>query len=123
MDPYPLHYTHRPRSTESTDPSIRTMIDELQQIVQRLGEKVEGRCNGLETRVTLEMSRAEADVERTDLDKHVSDLALEVTRLNRFMERETMAHPHGKSGILSTTESASARPMLTAPVDGPEGHR
>jgi hypothetical protein len=38
------------------------------------------------------MACVEADVERTDLDKHFSDLKLEVTLLNRFMKRETMAH-------------------------------
>jgi hypothetical protein len=37
MEPYPHHYTHLPKST---DPSIYTMVDELQQMVQRLGEKV-----------------------------------------------------------------------------------
>jgi hypothetical protein len=83
MEPYPLHYNRRPKSTDSTDPSIRSMIDELQQMVQRLGEKVEGHCDGLETRVdvaeqrseerfiVLEMACAEADVECADLDKPI----------------------------------------------------
>jgi hypothetical protein len=33
-----------------------------------------------------------------------------------------MANPHGKAGIFSNTESASARPALTTAVDGPDGH-
>jgi hypothetical protein len=69
------------------------------------------------------MACAEANVEHADLDKHFSDLKLEVTRLNWFMERETMVTPQAKTGILNTNESASTRPPLTNIADGPEGYR
>jgi hypothetical protein len=111
------------------------MIDELQQMVQHLSEKVDGWRDGLKTRVNiieqcskerfiaLEMACAEADVEHEDLDKHFSYLKQEVTRLNRLMERATMAHPHAKYGILSTNESVSARSAATVAAVSPEGHR
>jgi hypothetical protein len=62
-------------------------------------------------------------VEHEDLDKHFSYLKQEVTRLNRLMERATMAHPHAKYGILSTNESVSVRSTVTAAAVSPEGHR
>jgi hypothetical protein len=68
------------------------------------------------------MAHAEADVEHADLDKHFSDLKLEVTRLNCFMEWETMAHQQPQVDILSTNGSAFACPAVTAPTNGPEGH-
>jgi hypothetical protein len=66
------------------------------------------------------MVRAEAEAERMDLDKHFSGLKLEVGRLNRFMERETMAFPQGRPGILNVNDSASAHPP---PSNGPNKHR
>jgi hypothetical protein len=135
MEPYPQHYSHRPRSIKSTDPSIRTMIDELQLMMQHLGEKVEGCCDRLDTRVdvveqrfkerfiALEMARTEADVELVDQGKHVTDLKLEVTRLNRFMERENLTNLQGRSSILTTNESAPTGPAPTTNIDGPDGHR
>jgi hypothetical protein len=116
MEPYLRHYSCRPKS-KSIDPTIRSMIDELQQIVQRLGEKVEGRCDNLELRVdvveqrmeerfiSLEMACVEADTERAYLDKHFSGLKLQVGRLNHFIERETMA-----------------RLLPSTPANGPDGH-
>jgi hypothetical protein len=132
MEPYPHHYTHLP---ESTDPSIYTMVDELQRMVQRLGEKVQGRCDDLETCVdafeqraeecfiVLEIVRTEADVERADLHKHFYDVKLEVARLNRFMEHETMANLQSKTGILTTNELVSTRSPLMNATDGSERHR
>jgi hypothetical protein len=69
------------------------------------------------------MACAEADVKHEDLDKHFSYLKQEVTRLNRLMERATMAHPHAKYGILSTNESVSACSTVTVAAVSPEGHR
>jgi hypothetical protein len=115
MEPYPHHYTCRPKPTESTDPTIRSMVDELQQMVQHLGKKIEGRCDNTveqhaeEHFISLEMARVEADAECADLDKHFSGLKLKVGRLNRFMERETMAFPQGTLGILNINDSTSAR--------------
>jgi hypothetical protein len=53
MEPYPHHFSRRPKSSDSTNSSIRTMIDELQQMVQHLSEKVQGRCDGLEMCVDI----------------------------------------------------------------------
>jgi hypothetical protein len=78
------------------DPNFRLMLDELQHMEARLREKIDGRCTGVERRVTeiehqtvesltaLEMSRTEAETRRTEIQKHVDDVCLEVARLNRF---------------------------------------
>jgi hypothetical protein len=129
MEPYPHHYTRRPKPTESTDPTIRSMVDELQQMVQHLGKKIEGRCDNTveqhaeEHFISLEMARVEADAECADLDKHFSGLKLKVGRLNRFMERETMAFPQGTLGILNINDSTSARLSPSMPPHDPDGHR
>jgi hypothetical protein len=71
----------------------------------------------------LEIVRTEADVERADLHKHFSDVKLEVARLNRFMEHETMANPQSKTGILTTNELVSTHSPLMNATDGSERHR
>jgi hypothetical protein len=58
--------------------------------------------------VSLEMARAEAESSRVDLEKQFGDLKLEVNRINRFFERETMGDPQGRPSIFSGGESQSA---------------
>jgi hypothetical protein len=135
MEPYPHHYSHRPKSDDPVDPNFRLMLDEMQRMKARLFERIDGRWSGLEQRVinieqlseerliSLEMSRTEAAAERVDMEKPLGDLKLEVGRINRFLERESMANPHTKPSIISTTESASAPPPSSTIADGPNGHR
>jgi hypothetical protein len=65
---------------------------------------IEGRCGGLnchvddieqkteERLVSLEMARTEVEMGRADLEKQFDGLRLELGRLNRFMERESLAN-------------------------------
>jgi hypothetical protein len=109
------------------------MGSRLEAMDERLGEKIQGRCSGLEECVdeveqksearfiSLEMACAEA--EHVELDKQFVGLKMEVGRLNCFMERENLAHAQGKPGILSTNESAGACSSPSLFTDGPDGHR
>jgi uncharacterized coiled-coil protein SlyX len=95
MEPYPHHYSHRARPEEPTDSSLKAMVDELQQMVARLGAKIEDRCGGLENHVeiaeqcaeerlvSLEMSLAEQEVGHTYLAEQMGALKLELNRVNR----------------------------------------
>jgi hypothetical protein len=58
------------------------------------------------------MACAEADQGRRLLEKQFDGLKLEVHRMNHLLERETMANPMGKPGIIGV-ETASA----TLPVE------
>ncbi|GJN32664.1 hypothetical protein PR202_gb21184 [Eleusine coracana subsp. coracana] len=63
-----------------------------------LGDRIEGRCSVLESRVheaeqkakesfvSLEMARFEAEAERNSLEKQIDDIKLEVHYINRFFE-------------------------------------
>jgi hypothetical protein len=100
MEPFPHHYSRRPRVDEPVDSTLKVMLEELQKMESRLGDKIEGRRGGLERRVdefehcaeerlvSLGMAHMELEVGRTDLEKRINDLALEVTRVNHFFERE-----------------------------------
>jgi ElaB/YqjD/DUF883 family membrane-anchored ribosome-binding protein len=71
MEPYPHYYSRQSRMVDSSESSLKSMIDELQQMLAHLGERVEDRCGGLEHRIeeaeqhakerlmSLEMSRTE----------------------------------------------------------------
>jgi hypothetical protein len=122
MEPYPLHYSLCPRQ-ESADVTLKTMFEDLQQMVTRLGEKIEERCGGLEGRVaqseqraeerfvSLEMAHSEVEQGQVELGKQFDGLKLEVNCLNRFLERENMSNPQDKAGIFGvgdTDTSSSA---------------
>jgi hypothetical protein len=77
MEPYPQHYTQRPKEDEGTADSTLCLVlerlNKLQKMEACLGDRIEGRCGGLERRVveteqraeerfiSLEMARAEAN--------------------------------------------------------------
>jgi hypothetical protein len=42
MEHYPYHYSHRNKSEEYVDPSMRIMMEELQHMETRLIYKIEG---------------------------------------------------------------------------------
>jgi hypothetical protein len=98
--------------------SLKSMIDELQSMVARLGERIEDRCSGLENRVesaeqraeerliSLEMARVESKAGRADMEKRFDGLKLEVLCINKFMERESMENQQNKSGIFTTSSAA-----------------
>jgi hypothetical protein len=132
MEPYLYHYTRHPKSAVPVDPNFHLMLDKMQCMEAHLAERIDGRCSGLEKSVinikqrhfiSLEMARTEADVERVEMDRQLEGLKLEVGRINRFLECETMANNHTKLGIFSTTESALAPPPSSTIADGPDRHR
>jgi hypothetical protein len=63
----------------------------------RLGDRIEGRCSGLEHKLTeaeqcieeqfilLEMPRTESKSSRAEMEQRVEGLKLEVHRINRFL--------------------------------------
>jgi hypothetical protein len=48
MEPYPYHYSHCPRSDDSSEPTIRLVLEELQKMEVRLKDTIKGRCGSLE---------------------------------------------------------------------------
>ncbi|GJM92974.1 hypothetical protein PR202_ga09483 [Eleusine coracana subsp. coracana] len=137
MEPYPLHYSRRPKNDDdaafaSIDPNIKFMLEELQKMEIRLGYRIEGRCVGIEHHledaeqkaearfISLEMGQAELEHWRPEIEKKVDSVKLEVNHLNNFLERESLERPGSKSSILSG--SASARPSAWFTADGPNGH-
>jgi hypothetical protein len=73
MEPYPNHYSRRPRANESVaatvvESSVRVFLDELQKMESRLDDRIKDHCSELERRVaeteerliSLEMARAES---------------------------------------------------------------
>ncbi|GJN26362.1 hypothetical protein PR202_gb14288 [Eleusine coracana subsp. coracana] len=68
------------------------------------------------------MSQFEVESWRPELKKRIDGLKLEVSRVNKFLERESLDNSSAKPGILPTKESASGRPPAGFGVDGPDGH-
>jgi hypothetical protein len=100
-----------------------------------LTDQIEGRCSGLECRVidfeqhneehliSLEMAHSEAEIGHVEIEKRVDNLKLEVHRINRLLEHETLDSNHNKAGIFGPKELAHGGPHARSTVDGPEGHR
>jgi hypothetical protein len=105
MEPYSLYYSCCTRAEESVDSSLTSMIDEMQNMVAHLGERIEDHCGGLELRVdmseqraeehliSLEMACAESEVSHVDMEKRFDGLKLEVLHINKFMECESLENP------------------------------
>jgi hypothetical protein len=68
----------------------------------------------------LRQFRSEAQKERGELEKQFGGLKLEVTHLNRFMERESMVNSSGP-GIFTNSNKAPADPSSSAPSKGMDG--
>jgi hypothetical protein len=130
MEPYPHHYSRRPKSDEPpTDPTLRFILDELQKMESHLGDRIEGRCGDLENRVaaseqraeerliSLEMARSEVEQGHAAMEKQFDGLRLEVHRMNRFFERENMAGQQDKPSIISKAEAAGGTPLPAASAD------
>jgi hypothetical protein len=115
MESYSFHYSCRSKPDESIDPTLKSILEELQKMEVRLGEKIEDMCGGLEhcihqseqrveeRFVSLEMSRTELEAGRVDQEKQVDGLNIEVNCVNQFFEQENMVHQHGP-GIINSSE-------------------
>jgi hypothetical protein len=85
MEPYPLHFSRRPRTEEPMDPNLHLMLDEfqhmdarfleLQCMEERLGEKIDGRCGVLELRVG-------------EVEKHVEERLVSLEMFHMEVEAE-----------------------------------
>jgi hypothetical protein len=96
------------------------MLEELRQMEARLNDRIDGHCGGLEHRVdevkqkteehlvSLKMEHTKMEMGHPDLSKQFDSLKLEVTRLNRFIEHETMVNQQGQRGIFNVVEHTSA---------------
>jgi hypothetical protein len=51
MEPYPFHYTRCSWVEDSVDPTVKFVFRELQKMEERLGDRIEGRCQGIERRM------------------------------------------------------------------------
>lgn len=99
----------------------------------RLGDRIEGRCLHLEQRFNAAEQKAEArfishvmgqsefELWRPEVERRVNSVKLEVSRLNKFMERESLEKAGSKPGIFFG--SASARPPAGSSANGPIRHR
>jgi hypothetical protein len=146
---------------EYTDSSNRQVLEELRLMEARLSEKFAGRCDNIERRVedihshfttccdkiqeqvdvaalrgfdrlvALEEMCSDIERWRPDLVKRVEDVALEILRVNKFLERERRAESIDKPGIFGSGTEAplrtAAMPQRSAvvppPVAGSYGHR
>jgi hypothetical protein len=94
-----------------------------------------GRCNSLQEQVdvaalrgeerinALEEMRSNIDHRRPDLIKRVEDIALEVVRVNKFLERDCRGDSVNKPGILGNFTTAPLRPSTgPPPAVGPYSH-
>jgi uncharacterized protein YukE len=113
--------------------STHKLLEQMQQMEDRLTQKIEGRCVGLERRfeercasfhdhftarceelqhavdntsshdeerlIALEMARTEVEQWKPDFEKRLTDMTLEITRVNKFLERERRSPATGEPGI------------------------
>jgi hypothetical protein len=94
-----------------------------------LDDWIDGRYGGLEHRVeevkqrteerlvSLEMARTKTETGHANLSKQFDSLKLEVNRLNRFIERETLAHQQGHPGIFTAVEHNSTEGVVGPHAD------
>jgi hypothetical protein len=74
--------------------------------------------------ISLEMDQGEFAGWKPTLEKRLDNLALEVQRANKFMEREAFDHDFTHPGLLHHNESATRRTSAGVQfADGPDGHR
>lgn len=71
--------------------------------------------------IALEMGLSEVEHWKPEIECQVSNVKLEVTHINTFLERQQSKNPYTKVGIF--TESASERLPIGDQADGPNGHR
>lgn len=101
----------------------------------RLTEATVGRCDVLEQRVavteektearliSLEMDQAQIESWRPAVEKRLDNISLELSRANKFMERESFVNDFAKPGILPNAKTMGERlPPRCPNVDGPDGH-
>ena len=102
----------------------------------RLPEAMTGRCNDLERRIadseqksearfiSLEMDQAQLEGWRPGVEKRLDNIALELNRANKFMERETLAADSTKLSLIPPSLSVFGQPFAKHTfADGPIGHR
>jgi hypothetical protein len=124
------------------DAAMQRVLDEMANMEARLTSTLSRRCEAIEQRIdasdqrfqaseqkaearfiSLEMDHAEIDNWKPAIEKRLGNLSLEMSRANKFMERESMAQDCFKPGLLPMDMSAFGR--ATAPhhsADEPNGN-
>jgi truncated hemoglobin YjbI len=115
---------------------LSQMDGRLDQMEQRLTDALTGRCGELEQCladakqkvearvISLEMDQAQIEGWRPEVDKCLDNIALELNRANKFMERETLAANSTKLSLIPPSLSVFGQPFAKHTfADGPIGHR
>lgn len=115
---------------------MQRALDQLAPMEARLTEAMTGRCNDLERRIadseqksearfiSLEMDQAQLEGWRPGVEKRLDNIALELNRANKFMERGTLEADFTKPGLIPSSSAAFWRPPAGVSIaDGPDGHR
>lgn len=92
--------------------------EELQHAVDNTASHDEERL------IALEMARTEVEQLKPDFEKRLTDMTLEITCVNKFLERERRSPAMGEPGICGPYGSTTGRvPAGLQQVDGQFGHR
>jgi hypothetical protein len=103
------------------DAAMQRILDQLAQMEGRLTDAMVGHCSELERRfadseqksearfISLEMDQAQFEGWRPEVEKRLDNIALELHRANKFMERGSMATDLSKPGIIPSSTSAFGR--------------
>lgn len=115
---------------------MQRILDQLAQMEGRLTDAMVGHCSELERRfadseqksearfISLEMDQAQFEGWRPEVEKRLDNIALELHRANKFMERGSMATDLSKPGIIPSSTSAFGRTQIGNHfADGPDGNR
>ncbi|PAN39674.1 hypothetical protein PAHAL_7G260200 [Panicum hallii] len=121
------------------DPNTKIVLDEMQ---QRFVDEMKKQFDVLDSKWTQQFTDAENRKEervlaleqsveaaatafetwRPQIDSAVEDLKMEVTKLNKHLDRALLDRSTD-SGLLQPTVSATARPYAGFTADGSSGHR
>jgi hypothetical protein len=92
------------------DQAMQRVLEEMARMEARLTEATVGRCDVLEQHVaateektearliSLEMDQAQIESWRPAVEKRLDNISLELSRVNKFMERESFVNDFAKPG-------------------------
>jgi hypothetical protein len=117
------------------DQAMQRVLEEMARMEARLTEATVGRCDVLEQRVaateektearliSLEMDQAQIESWHPAVEKRLDNISLELSRVNKFMERESFINDFAKPGILPNAKTMGERlPPRCPNIDGLDGH-
>ncbi|XP_008665848.3 uncharacterized protein [Zea mays] len=146
LEPYHQYYTRRQKNLGAMDPNFKPIFEEAMKMMRVEITKEISKCfadhdavvnqrfadfaaaaEHNNARVTsLEEAASKFDHTfsnwQPEIEASVADIRLEISKLNKFFDRDAREHSGFQLGVLGT-ESTSARPSAGFRVDGPRGHR